>query len=194
MQQTAEVLAFARSKELPVPRQEAVVAIDDGSLAVVQERLDGRPSARVDAAVIDATVAVNERFAGLLADRPDVPIPPMWLRESAPVFPRHELLATHSDRSRRLLERIRAIGALEPHEMTGDDLVHPDFTFRNVLYDCDGHVSGVVDWNWGVGRGTAGSRWYGSVSTCGGARSDPTAGSTAYSSRRSTGSTRYYRK
>ena len=37
--------------------------------------------------------------------------------------------------------------------MSGNDLVHPDYTFGNVLYDDRGQVSGVVDWNWGVGRG-----------------------------------------
>lgn len=153
MRQTAGVLAEARSRGLPVPRHDLVVELSDGTVAVVQERLGGAPSSRVDADVIDAMVAMNERFAGLLANRLDVPIPPLYLRHSGPIYPRHEVLEDHNERSRRLLQRIRAIGADEPHEMTGNDLVHPDYTFGNVLYDRPGHISGVVDWNWGAGRG-----------------------------------------
>lgn len=153
MQQTAEVLAQLRSQGLPVPRHDVVVALADGTTAVVQERLPGAPAARVDADVIDAMVTMNDRFAGLLADRSDVPVPPLYLRHSGPDYPRHEVLEGFDDRSRRLLDRIREIGADEPHEMTGDDVLHPDYTFGNVLYDDHGNVSGVVDWNWGIGRG-----------------------------------------
>jgi aminoglycoside phosphotransferase (APT) family kinase protein len=153
MRQTADVLSSVKAHGVPVPRHDVVVELADSTVALVQERLDGRPASQVDASVIDSMVELNERFAGLLADRPDVPIPPLYLRESGPVYPRHDVLERNSDRSRRLLRRIREIGAGEPHEMTGDDLVHPDYTFGNVLYDKDGKVSGVVDWNWGVGRG-----------------------------------------
>ena len=153
MRQTADVLQSVRARGLPVPRHDLVVELGDGSVALVQERLNGRPASRVDAEVIDSMVEMNERFDGLLADRPDVPTPPLYLRDSGPVYPRHEVLERHCDRSRRLLRRIREIGRGEPHEMTGDDLVHPDYTFGNVLYDEHGRVTGVVDWNWGVGRG-----------------------------------------
>lgn len=37
--------------------------------------------------------------------------------------------------------------------MAGDDLVHLDFTVPNVLFDADGKITGVVDWNNGVARG-----------------------------------------
>ena len=53
------------------PGHDLVVGLADG-VALVQERLPGRPAAQVTPAVIDATVAANDRFAGLLADRPDV--------------------------------------------------------------------------------------------------------------------------
>lgn len=153
MRQTADVLSTFRSRGLPVPRHDLVVELSDGSVALVQERLPGDPPRRVDAGVIDSMVAMNERFAGLLAERPDVPISPLYLRKSGPFYPRHDVLASHNDRSRRLLRRIREIGVEEPHEMTGDDLVHPDYTFGNVLYGDEGQVTGVVDWNWGAGRG-----------------------------------------
>jgi aminoglycoside phosphotransferase (APT) family kinase protein len=152
-QQTADVLSELWSAGLPVPRHDLLVEIPDGTVAVVQERLPGAPAARTNVAVIDAMVAMNERFAGLLANRPDVPIPALYLRESGPVFPRHEVLAGHSERSRRLLDRIHEVGASEPKEMVGDDLVHTDFTVPNLLFDESGEITGVVDWNFGVARG-----------------------------------------
>ncbi|MDX6241182.1 MAG: hypothetical protein QOG10_6006 [Kribbellaceae bacterium] len=147
---TAEVLELACGGDLPVPRHELVVALAEG-VAVVQQRLPGRPAELVDVSVIDAMVAMNERFAGLLVKRLDVPIPPLYLRRSGPTYFRHETLARHSPRSRRLLQRIRQIGATEPHEMNGTDLLHADYSLGNVLFDATGAVSGVVDW--GAARG-----------------------------------------
>ncbi|MEQ7008793.1 phosphotransferase [Actinopolymorpha sp. B17G11] len=151
--QTAEVLATVRAAGLPVPRHDLVLELADGTAAVVQERLPGSPPRRTDVHAIEAMLAINERFARLLADRPDVVIPPLYLRKSGPVFPRHETLAGYSDRSRRLLRLIREVGNAERHEMAGDDLVHTDFTVPNVLFDDSGQVTGVVDWNFGVARG-----------------------------------------
>jgi len=151
MRQTAEVLELARSRGLPVPRHELTVELDGGVVAVVQQRLPGDRASRVDADIVDALVEVNDRFAGLLADRPDVPIPPLNLWRSDAVDPGHEWVARYSGRSRRLLRRIREIGAASP-EMTETDLVHPDFTVPNVLFN-DGRVTGVVDWNSGAARG-----------------------------------------
>lgn len=153
MRQTAAVMAMVRSTGVPVPRHDLVLQLATGTVAVVQERLPGRNSARVDVAVIDAMVVMNERFAGLLAERRDVPIPPLYLRQSGPIYPRHETLAGHSDRSRGLLRRIREIGARDRYEMVGDDLVHTDLTVPNILFDESGRITGVVDWNFGVARG-----------------------------------------
>lgn len=148
----AAVLAYARERGLPVPGHDLVVGLADG-VALVQERLAGRPAAQVTPAVIDATVAANDRFAGLLADRPDVAKRPLSLTRSGDPYPRHEVLAAHSARSRRLLDRIVGIGARAPGEMRGTDLVHVDLTADNVLFDDGGAVSGIVDWNLGAYRG-----------------------------------------
>jgi aminoglycoside phosphotransferase (APT) family kinase protein len=148
-----DVLAFVREHGLPVPAYDLVVELADGTAAVVQERLPGEPARRVDVGVIEAMLELNERFAGVLAARPDVPVPSLYLRESGPSFPRHETLAGYDERSRRMLRLIREAGAGEPHEMTGDDLVHTDFTVPNVLFDESGNVTGIVDWNFGVARG-----------------------------------------
>jgi aminoglycoside phosphotransferase (APT) family kinase protein len=153
LRQTAAVLADAREAGLPVPRHDLIVELGGGIVAIVQERLPGRPASRLDAAAIDAMVAVNERFAGLLADRLDIPAPSLRLGPDQPDRHRSELLAAYSPRCRDLLRRIREVGETAPSEAAGDDLVHPDLTIGNVLYDDDGVVSGVVDWNWGARRG-----------------------------------------
>ncbi len=73
LQRTAEVLAMTRSLGLPMPRYEVIVPLADRRL-VVQERLPGAVR-RLDVAKLEAMVESNERFAGILADRPDVPVP-----------------------------------------------------------------------------------------------------------------------
>lgn len=152
MRQTAELLAEAKAAGLPVPRHDLIVELDGGIVALVQERLPGRPASRLDAEAIDAMVAVNERFAGLLADRADVPTPALRLGPDHPDPSTTAALIDHSARSRHLLERIRGIAETAPPTIAGDDLLHPDLTVGNVLYE-SGQVSGVVDWNWGAHRG-----------------------------------------
>ena len=80
MQLTAEILDRAISAGLPVPLHELVVPLPDDRAAVVQERMPGNPIWRVDPDLIDAMIEVSDRFAGLLADRPDVPSPLLGLR------------------------------------------------------------------------------------------------------------------
>ena len=152
MRRTAEVLAAARAHGLPVPRHELVVQLGDGTTAVVQERLPGAPARRIDHGVVDAMVAMNERFAGLLAGCPDVPVPvlDLGLGERSSY---DETLGGYNERGRGLLNRIRAVGDGAPRELTGDDLVHTDYTLGNVLYDKAGRITGVVDWNTGGVRG-----------------------------------------
>jgi hypothetical protein len=151
-ERTAGVLQHARRRGLPVARHDLVLAVDQ-DVIVVQERLAGSPPAHVTPAVIDAIVAINDRFAGVLADRPDVPIRPLCLDHSGDPYPRHEVLATHSDRSRLILDAIRKIGVPGPREMTGDDLLHVDLTGPNILFDDIGVITGIVDWNLGAYRG-----------------------------------------
>lgn len=155
MLQTANVLSALRSQRLPVPRHDLVIELADGYVAVVQERLPGKSPTRVDADVIDTVFRTNETFAGLLANRPDVPIPPFHLRPDGPEAELwHETIGSYSKRSRRLLDLIEEIGSGEPYEMTGNDLLHTDYNLgSNILLDEHGEVTGVVDWNFGVARG-----------------------------------------
>ncbi|MEV5960983.1 phosphotransferase [Kribbella sp. NPDC051952] len=146
MRLTAEILELAKSHGVPVPSHEVVLELSDGYVAVVQERLPGRRPTSVNAERVDAMVAMNERFADLLLDRPDVPPPVAFPSGDAYL----DTLGSYSARSRRLLGEL---AALSPGEMASDDLVHTDYTLGNILYDDNGDISAVVDWNRGVARG-----------------------------------------
>lgn len=143
-QRTAEVLALARSRGLPVPRYELVTQLED-RVVVVQERLPGRVM-RLDPAKLRAMVEVNERFAGVLTDRPDVPALQLRLHDEQ----WHRRLEDYSDRTRDLLARIRTI---DGDAMFGDDLLHTDFNHENVLFDDHGNLTAVIDWDGSAWRG-----------------------------------------
>ena len=103
--------------------------------------------------MIDAVVEVNDRFADLLVGHHEVPTLPLCLRDSGDPYPRHEVLAAHSARSRAILNAIQTIGHEHPEDVSGNDLHHVDLDLSNVLFDELGSVVGVVDWNLGVFRG-----------------------------------------
>lgn len=149
---TTDVVNVARDAGLPVPRHHLVVPIGE-DIWLVQERLQGEPVTAHTPAVIDAVVEVNDRFAQVVADRRDLPTMPLCLSRSGDPHPRHEVLASHSDRSRRILEAIREVGRRYPYGMEGNDLLHIDLSLSNVLFDQEGVVTGVVDWNLGAFRG-----------------------------------------
>ncbi|MGZ0152077.1 phosphotransferase [Kribbella sp. WER1] len=144
LRRTASALDKARAVGLPVPRYQLLAG--DG---VVQERLPGRAPEKLDQTLLEAMIALADRFAGLA---PDLPVPSMYLLESGPGFCLHESLERYDPRTRRLLGRIHEVGRAEPSEMTGDDLVHLDFHSGNVLVDGAGTITGIVDWD-GIGRG-----------------------------------------
>ncbi|TKK75639.1 aminoglycoside phosphotransferase family protein [Kribbella jiaozuonensis] len=148
LRRTARVLDAARSGGLPVPQYQLLTEVMDG-VAVVQERLPGWPPEVVDRALLEAMIALTDRFAGLGAD---LPVPSMYLLESGPGFCLHESLLRYDGRTRRLLDWVREVGRDEPSGMTGDDLVHLDFHTGNVLVDEAGELTGIVDWD-GIGRG-----------------------------------------
>jgi aminoglycoside phosphotransferase (APT) family kinase protein len=149
---TAEVLAYVRDRGLPVARHDLVVELDDGVM-FVQERLPSAPHQRLTPARVDALVETNDRFAGALASRPDVPVRPPGPRRSSGPPPRHEVLEAHSPRSRRVLEQILRIDRRALPETIEIDLLHVDLTAANVLFDENDRATGVVDWNLGAYRG-----------------------------------------
>jgi aminoglycoside phosphotransferase (APT) family kinase protein len=151
LRRTSDVLALARAHGLPVPAYDLIVEVP-GAVAIVQERLPGTVPVRATRSVVQAMVGVLETFAGLLADRSDVAVPDLWLRESGPGYSLHRPLELYDRRSRRLLDWVHEVGTGSRAEMTGDDLVHLDFHPGNVLVDDAGSVTGIVDWD-GIGRG-----------------------------------------
>ena len=148
---TEELLAVARAHGIPAPRYDLVARLPE-RIAVVQERLPGVAPAQVDVHLVQTMVEIAGRGAGLLVNRADVPAAELYLLRSGPGFCVHASLAQYDDRTRRLLALIRRVGLESPTTMSGDDLVHLDFTTGNVLVDRTGAVTGVVDWD-GVGRG-----------------------------------------
>jgi hypothetical protein len=153
MRQTAEAVELAKAAGLPVARHELVVQLSDGLVAIVQERLPGKHAVRIDAHVIDTVVAMNERFAHLLADRLDVPLAAAFPTPDAADTGWEQTLGQYGDRTRRVLKRLYEIDGGELYAMTGDDLIHTDYSLGNLLFDDRGEISGIVDWNFGADRG-----------------------------------------
>lgn len=144
LQQQADLMILARSRGIAVPEYQLVVPLAERRV-IVQERVPGEVK-RLDVAKLETMIEVNEQFADLLADRPDVPVPMLLLRHERGCGP----LETHSARSRRLLDCVREVGEVEMH---GTDLVHADLNHTNVLFDDDGTLTGVIDWDLSTARG-----------------------------------------
>ena len=159
MRQTAEVLADVRTLGIPVPAHEFLFDLGNGTVAVVQERLPGSTVTSADRGTVDAIIAMNERFAGLLTNRPAVEPPPLSLGRPGDKTPT-DLIERHSSRARRLLDAIRGTNGDRGMDVSGDDLVHVDLTVGNMLFDAKKNISGVIDWNYGVARG---DRYFGVV-------------------------------
>jgi aminoglycoside phosphotransferase (APT) family kinase protein len=159
MQATARILAEVRELGIPVPVHEVLFDCGDGIVAVVQERLPGAtwPTAQATPDMIGAIVTMNDRFAGLLADRPDIVLP-----DFRPRFPRDpaviNLVERDDQRACAMVQTVR--DALDRQGPGGDDLLHSDLTVANTLFDDHGQITGIIDWNYGAKRG---DRQYGLV-------------------------------
>jgi hypothetical protein len=141
------MLAVARAHGLPVPEYQLVVEVPD-AIVVLQERLPGTITEVLSRPLADRMVALNERFAGLLAGT-GFPAAELYLDRSGPGFCLHEPLAGYDARTARVLDWVREVGRSVPHRMAGDDLVHTDYHAQNVLVDGDGRITGVIDWDGG---------------------------------------------
>jgi len=153
MRQTARVLEDARARGLPVPRHDLVMELSDGYVAVVQERMPGRQVSEVSPKVIDVFAAMNERFSGLLTDHRDVPPPAAFPDDGLVDYGWGETIGRYGERGRRLLHRLLEVDGGRPFQMAGNDLIHTDYSLDNVLFDEQGQISGIVDWNQGAVRG-----------------------------------------
>jgi aminoglycoside phosphotransferase (APT) family kinase protein len=150
------VMAELRQSGYPAPAADLAVEIQAAgpaapAVALVWELLPGGPVDVVTTAMLGQAVALNERQAGVLASRPDIPALHLHLTSDGPGFCQHGPLRDFSDRSRRLDRWITSVGARHPDTLDGDDAVHFDFHPGNFLAD-GGRITGVVDWD-GAGRG-----------------------------------------
>jgi aminoglycoside phosphotransferase (APT) family kinase protein len=150
LEHTAEILELVRAAGVPAPRYELIVQVQDWSV-VVQERLPGAPLAgsHIDLPMMEAILALNESFSGLLIHRPDVPT--IDIRPATEVsgasIPGYAGLEGYDGRTRKLLARIREIHETGDGPITGHDLVHGDFSPPNILFDEVGNLTGIVDWH-----------------------------------------------
>lgn len=132
----ADLLDIARTRGVPAPRYEHVLQVGD-AVALIQQLLPGAAPTQVTTpGLVDQLVELNRRLRGALSDSP-LPPTPLYLTESGPGFCIHETLAAFSDRTRRLLDWVREVGAASGTTMYGSDLVHLDYQPANVLVTGD---------------------------------------------------------
>jgi hypothetical protein len=131
--------------EWPVPRQHAVE--DDGWLFVSQEFMPGDNVTHLTQPMVDEVFSLHQRRLGLVdADAGS------WGANMIEIlvtggrdYCLHEPLRRYDERTRRIVEKIEAIGrALTPADLAGSDIVHADLHPGNVL-QVDGELSAVVD-------------------------------------------------
>jgi Ser/Thr protein kinase RdoA (MazF antagonist) len=143
------LLDVARSAGVPTPVYE--LDVPDGDLVyLVQTRLPGSAPRRVDADIVAAMLAINDRLRGLLSGRDDLVAPSLFLTHDGPGFCLHEPLRRYDRRTARILDWIHEVGQV-CDDADGDDLVHLDFHAGNVLVT-NRTITGVIDWD-GAARG-----------------------------------------
>jgi aminoglycoside phosphotransferase (APT) family kinase protein len=144
-----ELMELARSWGVPAPSYQHVIALPDGALAILQERVHGVPVTDATPALVDHVLGLAEIRRNLVAGtRFDGRPSNLFLTASGRGFCHHEPMRTHSEATRALLERIEAVGAEYGDELSGSDLVHFDYTLGNVLVHADDpdRVAAIVDW------------------------------------------------
>jgi hypothetical protein len=146
---TAVLVEAARRVGVPAPAYEDVVPLGDGGVVVLQELVAGvRPTLNVD--VITSLLELTDRRRGVLkGTRYEHECTRLYLIDDGPGFCLHGPLRDHDRRTRRLLDWIEAVGRSEGDTVAGDDLVHFDYHFGNVLIDPrdPSRVVAILDWD-----------------------------------------------
>ncbi len=154
-ERVARVLNELRDRGLPVPRHECVVDLGD-HVAFVQERLPKGPSRMLSPRRVDELVKINDRFAGVMIDFPDVPPVAQWfLQDDDDQQPIVDLVPPGDHRAGDVVGEIVRLttGTSSVETLAGPDLVHVDLSAANVLFDDADTATAVVDWNLGIFRG-----------------------------------------
>ena len=142
---TGPLLDLARAAGVPTARYELSARVD-GARIVVQQRLPGTPPVIVDAALVHRMLALNDRLAGLLTGRWDVPAVELYLITDGPGFCLHQPLKSYGPRTARLLDWVHEVGATYVEDDEGEDLVHLGYHPGNLLVSGD-RITGVIDWD-----------------------------------------------
>ena len=96
-EQSVALMGLARDAGVPVARYEAVAVLPDGSVAIVQERIEGHVPAVVSETLVEHTIDLAETRRGLLAGTPwATSTPTLYLLEDGPGFCLHGPLRSFS--------------------------------------------------------------------------------------------------
>ena len=154
VQRVAELVAIARTAGVPAPCYEDIIPLQDGSVVVLQEFVEGvRPTAAPG--IVASLLDLSDRRRDLLTGPGhQIEGTPLYLTEDGPGFCLHGPLRDHDKRTRRLLDWIEAVGTSEPDVVVGTDVVHFDYHLGNVLVapDDPSVVVAILDWD-GVNTG-----------------------------------------
>jgi aminoglycoside phosphotransferase len=157
LRRAAEGLELAREAGLPVPRYLEVVEHGQ-TVALLQERLPGRPPSRVDDHLVKQLLDFVDKLKDLLPSSVGPGATDLHLVSSGLGYCLHGSLAAYDARTRELLRWVRSVGSEHGTLLPGSDLVHLDLHPANVLVDPTGTITGVVDWD-AAGRGDARLAW-----------------------------------
>jgi hypothetical protein len=134
----------------PAPQQRT---FDAGAvLLVLQDLMPGAAVEHLSHGLVDELLALHERRLGVATSPADAAAADEAAAEliitlvvGGDGYCLHEPLRTHDVRTRRIVERIEAVGrALDPSELGGTDVVHGDLHPGNLL-QVSGRLSAVVD-------------------------------------------------
>jgi hypothetical protein len=126
----------------------------DGHIVAIQRWVDGGRRVDLTVGMVKRLIALAERHADVRPPASDAF--QTWLvgslLEGCDGYCVHAPLAAYSDDTRRLLDRVRAIGADAAEvRLPAPGVMHRDFHHRNVLWQGD-DVAAVIDWE-GAGAG-----------------------------------------
>lgn len=143
------MMDLASANGVPLPRYEAVVPLADGSVAVLQQVVDGITPREVTSGLIDHLLELVDLRRGLVVGTEfSAARLPLYLRHDGPGFCLHGPLRAASSETAVLLDAIEATVDPDDDVLIGGDVVHFDFHLGNVLVapDAPDRVTAVVDW------------------------------------------------
>ena len=146
-----------RSRGVPVPEYPHVLAVDGWTLSA-QQVLPGASVRNPSRAMVEQVVECVAAMAGVACPLPAPDLRP-WgasvvhtLTVGVDGWAMHEPLRTGGRRSAAVLDRMKAIGAdADPAWFPTDGLVHLDLHTDNILFDDDGPLTGIIDWEGACG-------------------------------------------